>query len=153
MTALNSIRNIYDTAKWSYSDDEFSITNASQEHSVLLDNDLEIVFRPLSRDEFLVYANIFELSESDPEDNDLRLRHLSKLVLKINSEYSVTSAIKDGKFRFEMYINTTQLSDDQICFLLQMFMNDCDLLISENSNQTGAMGSMFNNIPIGFLMN
>ena len=59
MTALNSIRNIYDTAKWSYSDDEFSITNASQEHSVLLDNDLEIVFRPLSRDEFLVYANIF----------------------------------------------------------------------------------------------
>ena len=52
-----------------------------------------------------------------------------------------------------MYINTTLLSDDQICFLLQMFMNDCDLLISENSNQTCAMGSMFNNIPIGFLMN
>ena len=153
MTALSSIRNIYDTAKWSYNEDEFSVTQAAQEHSVLLDNDLEIVFHPLSRDEFLIYANIFELSESDPEDNDLRLRHLSKLVLKINSEYSVTSAIKDGKFRFEMYINTTMLSDDQICFLLQMFMNDCDLLISENNNQTGAMGSMFNNIPIGFLMN
>ncbi|WP_019002225.1 hypothetical protein [Succinimonas amylolytica] len=153
MTAVNSIRHIYKTAGWSYDENEFQDERASQEHSVLLENDLEVSFHPLSREEFLIYANIFELAPDNPQDNDQRLRHLSKLILKINSEYSVASSVTGGWFRFELYINSAILENDQICYLLQLFLNDCDFLISENKELSHSFGNIFNNIPIGFLMN
>ena len=105
---------------------------------------------PLSREEFLVFASIFELSGDNPEDDDRRLRHLSKLILKINSEYSVASSITNGRFRFEMYINSAVLDNDQSCFLVQMFLNDCDFLISENRELPQNSGNLFNNIPVAF---
>jgi len=153
MTAVNAIRHIYKTAEWSFDENEFLDERATREHSVLLENDLEVVFHPLSREEFLVFASIFELSGDNPEDDDRRLRHLSKLILKINSEYSVASSVTNGRFRFEMYINSAVLDNDQISFLVQMFLNDCDFLISENRELPQNSGNLFNNIPVAFLMN
>ena len=128
MTAVNAIRHIYKTAEWSFDENEFLDERATREHSVLLENDLEVVFHPL-------------------------LRHLSKLILKINSEYSVASSVTNGRFRFEMYINSAVLDNDQSCFLVQMFLNDCDFLISENRELPQNSGNLFNNIPVAFLMN
>ena len=151
MNTEEAITSIYDQAGWSYDSDEFSPGAGRKLHTVLLDSDLEVNFIGISRDVILVYSPIFEMSQSG--DDAEKLKHMSSLVAKEFYSFPFGTSITDGFFRLELRMRLGKLDIDQMCLLLQKFLDICDFFIDEARNFNEERNGLFNHIPVNFLMN
>lgn len=152
MLAVKGIQAIYDEAGWIYSFDEFFEDELRKVHLVELDNGLNIEFQALYKDQILLTAKIFSLS-SDDLKNIEKLKKASQLLLAANAEHSISSAITDDYYQLELVINTSCLSDSQVLYFTQNFMDYCDIFIEKMNELDEMLSNYYNKVPFEFLIN
>lgn len=152
MLAVKGIKAVYDEAGWIYGQDEFSSDELRKVHSIELNNDLVVNFQVIYKNQLLVTSPIFELKGDESQDGE-KIRKASQLLVSVNAEHSLSSSVVDKTYFLELLINTENLSEEQVLYLVQNFMDDCDIFIAKIKELDEALSLYYSKIPLEFMIN